>query len=194
MEWEPNIPVRSTTMPLPTRVARKRAGVEGRATHTNSARPRDPVGVPADHALFSALGHAVIRFRYLIVVAWLVAAVLSVKLLPSLSSASNSNTNAFLPANAPSARAAQLAVPLQDGSLPTTILVAGAGRPLTAADQTAIDLRRSRATIGAGLSIEAPQSVSEVSLTTGLGMRPRRRHCSVSVRARAAYGLKRLAV
>ena len=136
--------------------------MEGRATHTNTARPRDPAGVPADHALFAALGRAVIRFRYLIVVVWLVAAVLFVKFLPSLSSASNSNTNAFLPANAPSARAAQLASLFQSGSLPTTILVAGAG---SCAHCSGPDGDRSLALSRDdrhGISIEA-QSVSEVA-------------------------------
>lgn len=90
-------------------------------------------------SLFAALGRAVVHFRYLIVVAWLVATVLAVKGLPSLSSVSNNNNSAFLPMHEPSMVAAQLAAPFQHGTAPTALIVAGrAGRPLTAADQSAI--------------------------------------------------------
>lgn len=89
--------------------------------------------------LFTALGRTVVRFRVVIVVAWLVATVLAVKGLPSLSSISNNNNSAFLPRNEPSMTAAQLAAPFQRGTALTALIVANrAGGPLTAADQAAI--------------------------------------------------------
>ncbi len=88
---------------------------------------------------FAALGRNVVRFRYIIVVAWLVVTVLAVKELPSLSSISNNNNSAFLPKNEPSMVASRLATPFQHGTAPTALLVASqAGGPLTAADQAAI--------------------------------------------------------
>jgi RND superfamily putative drug exporter len=97
------------------------------------------VAAPPPRGPFAALGRFTVRFRYLIVVAWLVATVLSIRLLPSLTSVTNNNNSSFLPANAASVRAAHLAGPFQQGSLPTATLVGAAGRPLTAADQAAID-------------------------------------------------------
>ncbi len=96
-------------------------------------------GLPAGSP-FAMLGRFTVRFRYLIVVAWIVGTILSVKLLPSLSSVSNNNNSAFLPSNSPSLQAAQLAAPFQRGTAPTALIVAArANGPLTAADQTAID-------------------------------------------------------
>ncbi len=112
------------------------------------ARPRDTHeswvhrphgGRSAPCGPFAALGRLTVRFRYLIVVAWLVATVLSIRLLPNLSSVTNNNNNSFLPANSASVRAAQLAGPFQQGSLPTATLVVAAARSLTAADQAAIN-------------------------------------------------------
>ena len=96
---------------------------------------------------FSALGRTVVRFRFVIVVAWLLVTVLAVKGLPSLSSISNNNNSAFLPTSEPSMQAAQLAAPFQRGTAPTALIVASrAGGPLTPADQAAV----SRAEAAAG--------------------------------------------
>ena len=93
----------------------------------------------AAQALFERLGALVVRFRYLIVVAWVVLAVAATIGLPSITSVSNNNNASFLPKNEPSVRAAALAGPFQRGSLPQALLVAARnGRPLTAADNTAI--------------------------------------------------------
>ncbi len=90
--------------------------------------------------LFSALGHAIIRFRYMVVIVWVATALLIPRLLPSLSSVADNNNSAFLPANSPSMQAALLAGPFQQGSLPTATFVASRrGGALTAADQTTID-------------------------------------------------------
>ncbi len=91
-----------------------------------------------DH-LFSGLGRTVVRLRYLIVVAWLVATVAAVTGLPSLSSTSNNDNGAFLPKDTPSMQAAQLAAPFERGTAQTALIVANrAGGTLTAGDQAAI--------------------------------------------------------
>ncbi len=61
---------------------------------------------------FETLGRLVVRFRWAIVIAWLLGAVAAVSLLPSLASQVNDNNGAFLPASAPSNEAAVLAEPL----------------------------------------------------------------------------------
>ncbi len=55
---------------------------------------------------FATLGRAVVRFRFIVVIAWLVLTVLAVKGWPSLSSVSDNNNSSFLPENEPSVLAA----------------------------------------------------------------------------------------
>ena len=89
--------------------------------------------------IFRLWGEFVVRFRWYIVAFWIVATVLAVALLPSLSSVTNSNNSAFLPKNTPSLKAAALAAPFQQGTQPTSLIVASrATGPLTTADQAAI--------------------------------------------------------
>jgi RND superfamily putative drug exporter len=64
---------------------------------------------------YEALGRFVVRFRVLIVVFWLLAAVVTAAELPSLGSEVNDNNSAFLSASAPSTKAANLAAPLLGG-------------------------------------------------------------------------------
>ena len=64
------------------------------------------------NAFFLGLGRFTVRFRWLIVVVWLVGTAASVHFLPSLASEVNNDNSAFLPASAPSTVAANLAVPL----------------------------------------------------------------------------------
>jgi len=52
--------------------------------------------------VFEALGSKTYKFRYLIVVVWILAMVASAKLAPSLAGRAASDQAAFLPANAPS--------------------------------------------------------------------------------------------
>ena len=66
-------------------------------------------------AAFAALGRVVVRFRYLVVVVWLAAVVVTTAAFPSLGSEVNNNNSQFLPASAPSSRAATLAAPLLGG-------------------------------------------------------------------------------
>ncbi|MGH9046142.1 MAG: MMPL family transporter, partial [Acidimicrobiales bacterium] len=88
--------------------------------------------------LFGALGRTVVRYRWLIVILWLVGTGVAVKTLPSLGSQVNNNS-AFLPANAPSNQAATLAEPLSgpaNQSLIQVVAVAHGGA-LGASDQAA---------------------------------------------------------
>ena len=62
-------------------------------------------------AIFGAIGRFAVRFRWLVVLAWIVAAIAAATQLPSLSSVTQSNNIKFLPASAPSEHAADLAQP-----------------------------------------------------------------------------------
>ena len=90
---------------------------------------------------FAAAGRLSVRFRWAIVLAWVAGAAAAMALLPSLSSVTQSDSTSFLPASAPSQRAARLASPLQGASLTSVTVVAArtggpAGGPLSAADGT----------------------------------------------------------
>ena len=85
---------------------------------------------------FTAVGRLSVRFRWAIVLAWVAGAVAAMTLLPSLSSVTQSDNTSFLPGNAPSEQAAQLASPLQGAALTAvTVVAARADGTLTAADQ-----------------------------------------------------------
>lgn len=91
--------------------------------------------------VYAALGRFDVRFRYLIVVAWVVVTVVSVRAFPSLSSVTpNTTISAFLPVSAPSIQATNLATPFQNTQYASATLVAvRANGSLTPADQAAID-------------------------------------------------------
>ena len=89
--------------------------------------------------LFVLLGHAAVRFRYLIVLVWVVVTILAVQLLPSLSSVAKDTTSGFLPADSPGMRAAAMAAPFQDVSLAAATLVVARDGVLTAEDNAAVD-------------------------------------------------------
>ncbi|HEY6280129.1 MAG TPA: MMPL family transporter [Streptosporangiaceae bacterium] len=79
-----------------------------------------------------------IRFRYGIVAFWLIAAGLSITLLPSLSSAVNTDNSSFLPASSPSIHALDLAGPFQPANDTTGTLVVLGTSKLTSGDQNVI--------------------------------------------------------
>jgi putative drug exporter of the RND superfamily len=85
------------------------------------------------------VGRLSVRFRWAIVLAWVAGTAAAMVLLPSLSNVTQSDNTSFLPASAPSERAAQLASPLQGASLTAvTVVAARADGVLTGADQAAI--------------------------------------------------------
>jgi len=89
--------------------------------------------------IFARIGRFSVRFRYLIVVAWVVVTIGAVELLPGLASVAKDTTTGFLPANVPSMQAAAMAAPFQDATLATATLIAARSSGLTAADNGALD-------------------------------------------------------
>jgi RND superfamily putative drug exporter len=89
---------------------------------------------------FAALGRGVVRFRWLIIVAWILGTVFAVGNLPSLGSQVNNDNSQFLPASAPSNQAAVLAQPLigSASQSPIPVVAVTSGDTLTAADQAAL--------------------------------------------------------
>jgi RND superfamily putative drug exporter len=91
------------------------------------------------HALFTTVGRFSVRFRWLILVVWVVGTAAAVALLPSLSSVTQNDNTDFLPSGAPSTHASALAAPFQKANLtPIPVVVARSGGALTTADETAI--------------------------------------------------------
>ncbi len=90
-------------------------------------------------AIFGGLGRFCVRFRWLVTLAWIAAAVAAVALLPSLSSVTQSNNAKFLPASAPSEQAATLAAPFGTANLlPVPVVAARSGSALSSADVAAL--------------------------------------------------------
>ncbi len=90
--------------------------------------------------LFRALGRGVVRYRWVILVLWLVGTAVASRALPSLGSQVNNNNSAFLPASAPSNQAAQLAAPLTgpaDQTLVQVVAVSSTGA-LSVSDQSSL--------------------------------------------------------
>ena len=56
--------------------------------------------------IFRAIGSFCVRFRWLVLAAWVAGAIAAATLLPALSSVTQSNNTKFLPASAPSEHAA----------------------------------------------------------------------------------------
>jgi uncharacterized membrane protein YdfJ with MMPL/SSD domain len=67
--------------------------------------------------MLAAVARFDVKFRWVIVGVWIVGAVAASRLLPGLSSVTQSNSAQFLPANAPSQQAANLAAPSRPQTL-----------------------------------------------------------------------------
>lgn len=89
---------------------------------------------------YAALGRFDVRFRYPIVVAWVVITIVCIRAFPSLDSVvPNSGLSAFLPASAPSAHALNLESPFRDIQYASaTIVVSRSSSSLSLADNQAI--------------------------------------------------------
>jgi RND superfamily putative drug exporter len=89
------------------------------------------------HGIFGAIGAFAIKFRWFVLVVWVVAAVAVPRFLPSLASVTQGNNANFLPASAPSQHATDLAQPFGLNNLTQVPVVAGVSQgKLTAADVT----------------------------------------------------------
>jgi RND superfamily putative drug exporter len=90
-------------------------------------------------AIFGSIGRFSVRFRWLMALVWIIAAVAATHFLPSLSSVTQNDNTKFLPANAPVAKAAVLAAPLAPTNLiPIPVVAARTTGPLTQADIAAM--------------------------------------------------------
>jgi putative drug exporter of the RND superfamily len=88
------------------------------------------------HAIFGGIGAFAVKFRWVVIVAWLIAAFAVPRFLPSLASVTQGNNSAFLPASAPSEHAAQLAAPFGGTNLiPVPVVAAVSQGTLSSADQ-----------------------------------------------------------
>ena len=87
------------------------------------------------HAIFGGIGAFAVKFRWVVIAAWLIAAFAVPHYLPSLNSVTQGNNSAFLPASAPSEQAAQLAAPFGSPNLtPVPVVAAVSQGTLSTAD------------------------------------------------------------
>jgi RND superfamily putative drug exporter len=90
-------------------------------------------------AIYGAIGRFSVRFRWLVLLVWVLGAIAASTQLPSLSSVTQGNNQKFLPASAPSSHAADLAKPFgTSGQFPIPVVAASASGPLTPADNAAL--------------------------------------------------------
>jgi putative drug exporter of the RND superfamily len=88
------------------------------------------------HGVFRGIGSFAVKFRWFVLVAWIIAAVAVPRFLPSLSSVTQGNNANFLPASAPSEHALTLAGPLGGSTLtPVPVVAASTQGTLTQAEQ-----------------------------------------------------------
>ena len=87
--------------------------------------------------IFRAIGKFAVKFRWVVLIVWIVAAAVIPRALPSLASVTQGNNSAFLPASAPSEHATNLAAPLGISLSVTPVPVVAAVQTgtLTPADQ-----------------------------------------------------------
>ncbi|HEX7368096.1 MAG TPA: MMPL family transporter [Candidatus Saccharimonadales bacterium] len=93
------------------------------------------------YRIFAAIGRFSVRFRWLIVVVWILGAVVAVKLLPPLSSAIQTNNSNFLPANSLTEKALKISEAFGNSTSanPVPVVIAEkSGGVLSAADQGSI--------------------------------------------------------
>jgi putative drug exporter of the RND superfamily len=86
--------------------------------------------------IFRGIASFAVRFRWLVLIAWVLAAVAIPKAFPSLASVTQANNSQFLPSSAPSEQAATLAAPFGGTNLiPVPVVAAVSSGTLTSADQ-----------------------------------------------------------
>ena len=88
------------------------------------------------HAIFGGIGAFAVKFRWVVIAVWVIAAIAVPRFLPSLASVTQGNNSAFLPASAPSEQAAQLAAPFGTTNLiPVPVVAAVSQGTLSTADE-----------------------------------------------------------
>ena len=88
------------------------------------------------HAFFSGLGRFTVKYRWIVLVVWLLGTGIAVKSLPSLASQVTNDNTKFLPSNAPDVKAANLAAVLvgKENSSPIIVVAARPAGTIDAAD------------------------------------------------------------
>src|SRR5215813_67087 len=158
-KWRPICPLSASTdrqgihldAPLVRRTARNTPGHAGHG-RVKAAGPRLRLALWSTtltamnvDAIFSALGRFSVRFRWSMLLAWIIGAVAASALLPSLSSVTQSDNTKFLPASAPVERATMLAKPFGTSNmLPVPMIAARPSGQLTAADIAALSTLQSK--------------------------------------------------
>src|SRR5947209_6704516 len=91
--------------------------------------------------MFQAIGRFAVRFRWLVLVAWIVAIPLLTANLPNINDVSKNNNSDFLPKNSPSVEAVNLESNFQkkDTAGTSVIVASRESGTLTKADNLAID-------------------------------------------------------
>lgn len=88
---------------------------------------------------FRAVGKFSVRFRWFIVLTWILGTIAAVSFFPSLSSVVNGQNSAFLPNSAPSEQAANLAGSLQHpNETPVLVVATNANKAFTTSDEQAL--------------------------------------------------------
>ena len=86
--------------------------------------------------IFRGIASFAVRFRWLVLIVWVVASVAIPRAFPSLASVTQANNSQFLPSSAPSQHAADLAAPFGGTNLiPVPVVAAVSSGTLTSADQ-----------------------------------------------------------
>jgi RND superfamily putative drug exporter len=113
----------------------------------------------ATERFFAGLGRLAVRARWAVIAFWALAAVVASVTLPSMSSEVNNDNSQFLPASAPSTRAATLAAPLIGSvSKQSSVLVVAAAAKGQLAESDAVALQ------GLGRGLMSLPLVSSVKL------------------------------
>ncbi|MEI9913928.1 MAG: MMPL family transporter [Candidatus Saccharibacteria bacterium] len=107
----------------------------------NKKTNKTPTSETKGFNFFAAIGRFSVKFRWLIVLVWLVGTILAVQKLPTLSSVINSNNANFLPASAPTEKAINLekAFGTSSNTSPEPVVIASnSGQQLSTSDQQSI--------------------------------------------------------
>jgi len=130
-------------------------------------------------SVFTAIGRFSVRFRWLVVAAWVIAVFLTQGLLPSLDNVVQGNDQSFLPASAPTVHAGRLAAPFGATSeQPVPVVAARSGATLSVSDL-------------AGLAALQGQlrTVPDVSEVSDLGRSPDSRAVELLAMVRISGGM-----
>ena len=135
---------------------------------------------------FTSLGRFTVRFRFLVVVAWIVGHD-PCRPAPAVpGDVAKDTTSGFLPANSPSMQAAAMAAPFQDASLAAATLVVARDGGLTPADNAAMDaLEAQIKAIAEGEDRRRPRGLSRRLRRARRSSRPRSSRSAAVPRRRA---------